>query len=112
MSEMKTQYVGARISRVDAQDKVTGNAVYGFDVDLPGMLYGATLRSPVPHARIVEIDVSRAMNAPGVRAVVTGRDFPFTYGGAVKDQPFLAIDRVRYVGEPVAAVAVSTTFVP
>jgi len=108
MSEMKTQYVGARISRVDAQDKVTGNAVYGFDVDLPGMLYGATLRSPVPHARIVEIDVSKAIKAPGVRAVVTGKDFPFTYGGAVKDQPFLAIDRVRYVGEAVAAVAAET----
>jgi len=108
MSEMKTQYVGARISRVDAQDKVTGCAVYGFDIDLPGMLYGATLRSPLPHARIVDIDVSKAMKAPGVRAVVAGRDFPFTYGGAVKDQPFLAIDRVRYVGEPVAAVAAET----
>jgi carbon-monoxide dehydrogenase large subunit len=105
---MKTQYVGARISRVDAQDKVTGCAVYGFDIDLPGMLYGATLRSPLPHARIVDIDVSKAMKAPGVRAVVAGRDFPFTYGGAVKDQPFLAIDRVRYVGEPVAAVAAET----
>ena len=105
---MKTQYVGARIPRVDAQDKVTGNAIYGFDVDLPGMLYGATLRSPLPHGRIVEIDVSEALKAPGVRAVVTGKDFPFTFGGAVKDQPFLAIDRVRYVGEPVAAVAAET----
>ena len=72
------------------------------------MLYGAVLRSPVPHARIIEIDTSEAMKAPEVRAVVTGKDFPFTFGGAVKDQPFLAIDRVRYVGEPVAAVAAET----
>ncbi|MFH1124306.1 MAG: hypothetical protein V1758_11675, partial [Pseudomonadota bacterium] len=108
MSEMKTHYVGARVSRVDAHDKVTGNAVYGVDVDLPGMLYGAVLRSSLPHARITEIDVSGAMKAAGVRAVVTGTDFPFTFGGAVKDQPFLAIDRVRYIGEPVAAVAAET----
>ena len=108
MAEMKTSYVGARVPRVDAKEKVTGHAVYGFDVDLPGMLYGAALRSPLPHARILEIDVSEAMKAPGVRAVVTGKDFPFTFGGAVKDQPFLAIDRVRYVGEPVAAVAADT----
>jgi CO/xanthine dehydrogenase Mo-binding subunit len=108
MSEIKSRYVGGRISRVDAHDKVTGNAVYGFDVDLPGMLHGATLRSPVPHARIVDVDVSEAMKAPGVRAVVTGKDFPFTFGGAVKDQPFLAIDRVRYIGEAVAAVAAET----
>jgi len=105
---MKSQYVGTRISRVDAQDKVTGNAVYGFDVDLPGMLYGAALRSSLPHARILEIDFSEAKKAPGVRAVVTGRDFPYTFGSAVKDQPFLAIDRVRYVGEPIAAVAAET----
>jgi CO/xanthine dehydrogenase Mo-binding subunit len=105
---MKTHYVGARIPRVDAQDKVTGHAVYGFDVDLPGMLHGATLRSPLPHARIIEIETSEAMKAPGVRAVVAGRDFPFTFGTAIKDQPFLAIDRVRYVGEPVVAVAAET----
>jgi carbon-monoxide dehydrogenase large subunit len=72
------------------------------------MLCGAVLRSPLPHARIIEIDAREAMKAPGVRAVVTGKDFPFTFGGAVKDQPFLAIDRVRYVGEPVAAIAADT----
>ena len=108
MSDLKTRYVGAHIPRVDARDKVTGQAVYGFDVDLPGMLYGAALRSPLPHARIIEIDLSEAIKAPGVRAVVTGRDFPFTFGSAIKDQPFLAIDRVRYVGEPLAAVAAET----
>ena len=108
MFKMKTHYVGARIPRVDAGDKVTGHAIYGFDVELPGMLYGATLRSPLPHARIVEIGTSEARKAPGVRAVVEGRDFPFTFGTAIKDQPFLAVDRVRYVGEPVVAVAAET----
>ena len=108
MSEMKTHYVGARIPRIDAKEKVTGHAIYGFDVDLPGMLYGAALRSPLPHARIIEIETSEAMKAPGVRAVVAGRDIPFTFGTAIKDQPFLAIDRVRYVGEPVVAVAAET----
>ena len=108
MSEMKTHSVGSRIPRVDAKDKVTGHAIYGFDVDLPGMLYGATLRSPLPHAKIVEIETSGAKKAPGVRAVAEGRDFPFTLGTAIKDQPFLAVDRVRYVGEPVVAVAAET----
>jgi CO/xanthine dehydrogenase Mo-binding subunit len=108
MSEIKTRYVGARVPRVDANEKVAGNAVYGLDVDLPGLLYGAVLRSPFPHARIIEIDAKEAMKAPGIRAVVTGKEFPFTFGGAVKDQPFLAIDRVRYVGEPVAAIAADT----
>ena len=107
---MQTHYVGKPIPRVDALDKVTGRAVYGFDVALPGMLYGAALRSPFPHARIIEIDVTEAMKAPGVKAVVTGKDFPFVFGGGIQDQPFLAIDRVRYVGEPVAAVAAETEF--
>lgn len=105
---MKTQYVGERVPRVDAQEKVTGQAVYGFDLDLPGMLYGVTARSPFPHARIIRIDTSEAMKARGVKAVVTGKDFPFTFGSSVKDQPFLAIDRVRYIGEPVVALAAET----
>jgi carbon-monoxide dehydrogenase large subunit len=94
--------------RVDSLEKVTGQAVYGVDVDLPGMLYGAALRSPLPHAKIIEIDASAALKAPGVRAVVTGKDFPYYFGDMVRDQPFLAIDRVRYVGDPVAAVAADT----
>src|SRR4030042_4758214 len=102
---MQTHYVGKRMPRVDALDKVTGRAVYGFDVSLPGMLHGAALRSPFAHARIVEIDVTGAMKAPGVKAVVTGKDFPFVFGGGIQDQPFLAIARVRYVGGPVAAGA-------
>jgi carbon-monoxide dehydrogenase large subunit len=105
---MTPEYVGRPVPRVDALDKVTGSAVYAVDVELPGMLHAAVLRSPRPHARIVAIDVSEAGSAPGVRAAVTGKDFPRLFGPMIKDQPFLAIDRVRYVGEPVAAVAADT----
>jgi carbon-monoxide dehydrogenase large subunit len=108
MPEMKINYVGKPVPRVDALDKVTGHAVYGFDVERPGMLYGATLRSPFAHAKIIEINGSEASRAPGVRAVVTGNDFPYTFGSSIKDQPFFATDRVRYVGEPLAAVAAET----
>ena len=100
-----TTYVGTRAPRVDSVEKVTGGAIYGVDVAIAGMLHGAVLRSPYPHARIVSIDTSAAIAAPGVEAVVTGRDFPLLFGAAIQDQPFLAIDRVRYVGEPVVAVA-------
>ncbi|MFH1993980.1 MAG: aldehyde oxidoreductase, partial [Pseudomonadota bacterium] len=105
---METGYIGKSIPRLDALDKVTGRAVYSVDVDLPGMLHGAVLRSPHPHARIIEIDLAGAREIPGVRAVIAGKDFPFTHGAMIKDQPFLAIDRVRYVGEAVAAVAAET----
>ena len=108
MVETKKQYVGERVSRVDGLEKVTGQAVYGFDLELPGMLYGVALRSPIAHGKIMDIDVSEAMKVPGVKAVVTGKDFPFTFGFSVKDQPFLAMERVRYVGEPVAGVAAET----
>lgn len=103
-----TTYVGTRVPRVDSVEKVTGAAVYAVDVVLPGMLHGAVLRSPHPHARIVSLDTSAARSAPGVRAVVVGSDFPHLFGSAIRDQPFLAIDRVRYVGEPVVAVAATT----
>ncbi len=103
-----TGYVGTRAARVDSVEKVTGKAVYAVDLQMAGMLHGAVLRSPHPHARIVSIDTTAAEAAPGVRAVVTGRDFPYLFGSAIKDQPFLAIDRVRYVGEPVVAVAADT----
>ncbi len=103
-----TTHVGRRVPRVDAREKVTGTAVYGVDVRLPGMLHGATLRSPYPHARIISIDTKAAAAAPGVEVIVTGRGFPFIFGSAIKDQPFLAIDRVRYVGEPVVAIAART----
>lgn len=101
---MKT-YVGKPIPRIDALDKVTGKAVYCDDIDLPGMRYGAVLRSPLAHANIIDLETSGAWDVTGVKAVVTGKAFPFIFGTMIKDQPFLAIDRVRYIGEPVVAVA-------
>src|SRR3972149_6898125 len=105
---MGNEYVGKPVRRVEGVEKVTGRAVYSVDVEIPGMLFGAVLRSPLPHARIVEIDTSEAKNARGVKAVVTGKDIPFLFGGMIRDQPLLAIDRVRHVGEPVVAVAATT----
>jgi carbon-monoxide dehydrogenase large subunit len=98
--------VGQGVTRVDALEKVSGAAVFGPDVQLVGMLYGKALRSPHAHARIVSINLEAARKMPGVRAVVTGADMPGILGGeAVKDMPFLAHEKVRYMGEPVAAVA-------
>ena len=98
-------YVGKPVPRIDALDKVTGKAVYCGDIHLPGMLYGAVHRSPMAHADIIDLETSAAWKVPGVKAVVTGKDFPFIFGTMIKDQPFLSTGRVRYIGEPVAAVA-------
>jgi carbon-monoxide dehydrogenase large subunit len=97
--------VGEPVARLDAVEKVTGTAKYIADLRLPGMLHARVLRSPYPHARIVSIDVSAAERLPGVMAVVTGEELDFLGGEAVKDMPFLARGKVRFVGEPVAAVA-------
>jgi CO/xanthine dehydrogenase Mo-binding subunit len=93
--------------RHDAVPKVTGEFVYSSDLHEAGMLWGHTVRSPHAHARIREIDVSAALALPGVHAVLTHEEVPGqkTYGLEFQDQPVLAIDRVRYYGEPVAVVA-------
>jgi CO/xanthine dehydrogenase Mo-binding subunit len=108
---MKT-HVGKPVPRIDALDKVTGKAVYCGDIELPGMLHGAVLRSPLAHADIIDLETSEAWKVPGVKAVVTGKNFSFIFGTMIKDQPFLAIDRVRYIGEPVAAVAADSEAAP
>jgi CO/xanthine dehydrogenase Mo-binding subunit len=98
--------VGQRLPRVDGAEKVTGQAEYIADLTLPGLLWGAVLRSPHPHARVVHLDTSRAQRLTGVRAVVTAEDTPKrTWGVFMRDQPVLAFDKVRYVGEEVAAVS-------
>ena len=93
--------------RVDAFDKVTGHATYAGDVYLPEMLMCKVLTSPRSHARIVSIDTSAAEALPGVRGVITGRDFPDVYfgSGALRDRRVMARDEVFFIGEPVAAVA-------
>ena len=98
--------VGKDVPRTDAVPKVTGTAQYVADLQFSGMLYAAVLRSPHPNARIVSIDVSAAAAMPGVRAVATGADTARRKWGAFRPDLYpLAIDRVRYVGDEVAAVA-------
>src|SRR5438093_2665435 len=99
--------VGESAPRADAPPKVKGDFLYGSDLSREGMLYGATLRSPHPHARIARIDVAAARAMPGVRAVLTSDDLPTRekFGLMRADQPVLATRVVRYVGEPVAIVA-------
>ncbi len=98
--------VGHPLGRVEGEAKVTGRARYAADVVLPGQLWGKCLRSPLPHARILHIDTSAARRLPGVHAVLTGADLPrVLIGQRLMDMPLLARERVRFVGERVAAVA-------
>jgi CO/xanthine dehydrogenase Mo-binding subunit len=97
--------IGKPVTRVDAEEKITGQAIYGYDLVLPNMLYGKTLFSPKAHAKIKRINTEKAKAFPGVVAVVTAEDAPWTHGESIKDKPFLAQGKVRYIGEPVAAVA-------
>ena len=86
--------------------KVSGKAIYGIDLKLPGMLYGKILRSPHPHARITGVDLEQARRMPGVRAALGGGDLSCKpFGIVYKDELPLAVDRVRYIGDEVAAVA-------
>ena len=103
---MKYEVLGKGVAKVDVLDKVLGQAKYGDDTELPGMLYAKILRSPVPHAKILSIDIERAQRLAGVNAVITAKDVPYNlFGEEVEDQVVLASDRVRYVGDPVVAVA-------
>jgi 4-hydroxybenzoyl-CoA reductase alpha subunit len=102
----KKSIIGQRVSNVDALEKSTGKAIYGIDFSLPGMLHGKILRSPHSHARILHIDTRKAEKLPGVKAVVTAEDTPkIKYGAQIHDEYPLAVDKVRYIGDEVAAVA-------
>jgi len=99
--------IGRALRKVDAVAKVTGATKFADDLSLPRMLYAKLLRSPHPHARLVRVDASAALALPGVHAVLTGRDLPTPFGilPVSQDEHALALDRVRFVGDPVAAVA-------
>jgi CO/xanthine dehydrogenase Mo-binding subunit len=100
---------GQRLPRLDGGPKATGRFTYAADFALPGTLYGKVLRSETPHARLVRIDVSRARTMPGVRAVIAAADIPPNrYGNAIKDQTVFATDTIRFVGQPLAAVAATS----
>ena len=104
----KHQVIGKSQQRVDGIVKATGQAVYAMDLELPGMLHARVLRSPFPHARLVRIDATKAEALPGVVTVLTRETLdgmnPY-FGSAYKDQTIVALDKVRYDGDPVAAVA-------
>jgi len=101
--------IGQSVPRLEGRTKVTGRAEYVHNLRLPGMLYGKIFRSTVAHGRIKRIDASAARAVDGVHCVVTAEDIraiapnPY-YGPAFHDQPILAVDKVRYVGDPVAVV--------
>jgi 4-hydroxybenzoyl-CoA reductase subunit alpha len=99
--------IGKRLPKIDAWAKVAGTARFVDDIQLPRMAYGRLLRSPHPHARILHVDTSKAEAVPGVVAVATGQDLPRMWGimPTTIDEYPLAVDKVRYVGDPVAAVA-------
>ncbi len=105
--EREFQVIGRRLRRTDGLAKSSGRAIFTDDISLPGMLHAKILRSPHPHARILGIDVSKALALDGVHAIVTGSDMPVTYGILpwAQDEYALCVDKVRYVGDGVAAVA-------
>jgi aerobic-type carbon monoxide dehydrogenase small subunit (CoxS/CutS family) len=101
------EVIGKSVRRIDAPSKVSGRLKYAGDMTMPGMLHVQVLRSPHPHARIVSIDTSAALAMDGVESVITSADVPGQdgFGVFVHDQPIMARDKVRYVGEAIAAVA-------
>src|ERR671924_1202944 len=110
-NSMEIADIGKSVRRLDYETKVTGTAQYLADVKVPGVCYGKILRSPYPHARIKRINASKAQKVSGVVAVLARDDIlhdegiePY-YGPVFKDQTIVAVEKVRHVGDPVAAVA-------
>ncbi|HLG74287.1 MAG TPA: molybdopterin cofactor-binding domain-containing protein, partial [Chloroflexota bacterium] len=99
--------IGKRLPKIDAWAKVAGTARFADDLVLPRMVYGRLLRSPHPHAKLLHVDTTKAEQLPGVVAVATGRDLPRQWGimPTTVDEYPLAVDKVRYVGDAIAAVA-------
>ena len=107
MGDLKV--IGKAITREDGGDKVRGRTVYTADVHLAGLLWGKILRSPYPHARIERIDIRKAQQVTGVKAVITGADVKgCLIGKQIRDMPALCWDKVRFIGDRVAAVAAET----
>ena len=101
--------VGTSFHRTDVLDKVTGCAVFVDDIQFgPNLLHSRLVRSPHPHARILSVDTSKAEAHPGVKAVVTGADFPGYIGLYLLDRHIFARDRARYVGDPIVGVAATS----
>jgi 4-hydroxybenzoyl-CoA reductase subunit alpha len=98
--------IGKPVERLDGPEMLTGQAVYRTDVKLPGMLWGKILRSPIPHGKVLRVDLEKAKKHPGVKTVIAAKDVPARrYGYAIEGEHIFAIEKVRFVGQPVAAVA-------
>src|SRR6267142_3429967 len=99
--------VGKPFRKVDARAKCTGQTKFADDIVLPRMLFCKMLRTHLPHALIKSVDISKAASLPGVHAIITGKDLPIPYGilPVSQDEHALCIDKVRFIGDPVAAVA-------
>ncbi|MBI4062876.1 MAG: molybdopterin-dependent oxidoreductase [Elusimicrobia bacterium] len=110
MSKKSFRYINSSAPKIDALAKARGNAKYTDDLEFDRMLYGKLLRSTLAHGRIKKIDVSKARALRGVRAILTGTDLPIRYGilPVSQDELALALGKVRYIGEPVAAVAATS----
>ena len=102
--------IGRAQRKVDATDKVLGRTMFADDLALPRMLFAKLLRSPHPHAKILQIDTSQVQNMDGVKRVLTGKDLPTPFGilPVSEDEHALALDKVRFIGDPIAAVAAIT----
>jgi len=108
LNKKSLKYVGKATRRIDAVEKITGQALYAGDLEFAGMLHGKILRSPHARAKIKKIDVSKARCLEGVHAVLTGHDLDYRVGLYLVDKYILARDTVRHFGEAVAAVAAET----
>lgn len=98
--------IGTPVERVDGPEMLSGQALYGPDMKLPGMLWGRILRSPIAHGKVLRVDVEKARKHPKVKVVICAKDVPDRrYGYAIEDEHIFAIDKVRYIGQPIAAVA-------
>jgi CO/xanthine dehydrogenase Mo-binding subunit len=105
MGDLTSEPVGKNVPRVDVYDKMTGAAMYADDLQFgPGLYFGRLVRSPCAHALIKNVDARKALEVPGVKGVVTGKDTPTRIGLYLKDRHIFALDRARYVGDAVAGV--------
>ncbi|HSK29698.1 MAG TPA: aldehyde oxidase, partial [Candidatus Limnocylindria bacterium] len=110
MKKKNLTVIGKPLRKIDAMAKCAGETVYADDLNLPRMIYAKLLHSPHPHARVLGINAARALNLEGVCAVLTGDDLPEKFGimPSTQDEEALVTDKVRYAGDPVAAVAAAS----
>ena len=110
MKKKKLSVIGKPLRKIDAMAKCAGETIFADDLNLPRTIYAKLLRSPHPHARVLSVNTARALELDGVFAVITGQDLPEKFGimPSTQDEEALAIDKVRYAGDPVAAVAAVT----